>query len=88
MPYIEEGARRDILNFRNARTTGELNFEITSAILDFIIRVRAPLNKNGQPSYDDYNAVIGVLECAKMELYRRLVATYEDKKMQENGDVY
>jgi len=31
---------------------------------------------------------VGVLECAKMELYRRVAAPYEDKKKEENGDVY
>ena len=32
--------------------------------------------------------VLGVLECVKLELYRRVAAPYEDKKCQENGDVY
>jgi hypothetical protein len=27
------------------------------------------------------------LECCKLEIYRRLVAPYEDKKKEENGDV-
>lgn len=39
------------------------------------------------PNYAKYNELIGVLECAKMELYRRKVAPYEDKKIIENGDV-
>ena len=38
--------------------------------------------------YHDYNALIGVLECSKLELYRRAIADYEDKKREENGDVY
>jgi len=41
-----------------------------------------------KPSYSDYNALVGVLECAKLEFYRRAVAAYEDKKIKENGDVY
>lgn len=40
-----------------------------------------------EPSYREYNAAIGVLECAKLELYRKVVAPYEDKKAKENGDV-
>ena len=32
--------------------------------------------------------LIGVLECAKLELYRRVAAPYEDDKIDENGDVY
>lgn len=31
---------------------------------------------------------LGVLRCCQLELYRRMVAPYEDKKIQENGDVY
>jgi len=27
------------------------------------------------------------MECAKMEIYRRLVAPYEDRKIVQNGDV-
>jgi len=34
------------------------------------------------------NAIIGALECAKLELYRRVAAPYEDDKIAENGDVY
>jgi len=31
---------------------------------------------------------VGVLECAKLELYRRIAAPYEDEKIVETGDVY
>ena len=41
-----------------------------------------------QPGYRDINAAIGVLECAKLELYARVARPYEDKKCQKNGDVY
>jgi hypothetical protein len=30
---------------------------------------------------------MGVLESAKLELYRRKIAPYEDDKIAENGDV-
>jgi len=39
------------------------------------------------PKYRRYNKAIGVLECIKLEFYRRDVAPYEDKKIEENGDV-
>lgn len=32
--------------------------------------------------------VKAVLECAKLELYRRVVAPYEQQKLELNGDVY
>jgi len=57
---------------------GTLNYIITR-LCDFWLE---------DPNYEKYNAVIGVLECAKQELYRRQIAPYEDEKWQQNGDVY
>ena len=59
---------------------GELNYAITSIIDDWL--------KRKGVRYASINLAIGVLECAKLELYRRVAAPYEDKKMEENGDVY
>lgn len=39
-------------------------------------------------SYADINEAIGALECAKLELYRRIAVPYENRKLAENGDVY
>lgn len=79
MPYIAKEARTNLT--RQVPTTlGELNYAITTLCLDW-------LNDHKQ-SYENYNNVIGVLECAKLEMYRRGVAPYEDKKILENGDVY
>lgn len=58
---------------------GNLNYLITKLCLQRL---------GTQPRYVDFNEVIGVLECAKQELYRRMVAPYEDKKAKENGDVF
>lgn len=38
-------------------------------------------------SYSDHNSAVGMLECAKLEFYRRQTAPYEDEKIKENGDV-
>lgn len=59
------------------RTAGELNYIITKLLL-----ATDPYN------YNDYNTLIGVLECCKLEFYRRAVAVYEDTKIKKNGDVY
>lgn len=32
--------------------------------------------------------LLGAIEAAKLEFYRRVAAPYEDKKCMENGDVY
>ena len=39
-------------------------------------------------SYKTINDIVGALEGAKAEFQRRIVAPYEDKKRQINGDVY
>ena len=63
-----------------AQTAGELNYLLTLMVTDYIER----MGKN----YATLNEVVGVLECAKLELYRRVAAPYEDQKCDENGDVY
>lgn len=83
MPYINSERRKDIWNDRTLTdpiTAGELNYYITKTVDKYI-------KFNGK-YYQTFNEVIGVLECAKLELYRRVIALYEDQKKEENGDVY
>ena len=85
MPYIKQEDRHffdEKISFNNIaiQTPGELNYFL-SKIVDHYISAHG---KN----YNSINDVIGVLECTKLELYRRIVAPYEDSKMQQNGDVY
>ena len=61
---------------------GTLNYIITR-LCDYWCR-----DWQGESNYAKYNAVIGVLECVKQELYRRQIAPYEEVKCEENGDVY
>jgi len=44
------------------------------------------LKKNGM-SYTRANNLIGALECIKLEMYRRLLADYEDDAIKRNGDM-
>lgn len=60
---------------------GNFNYTISSIISKFIDRL-------GGPRYSHINDIVGVLECIKLELYRRVAAPYEDLKAEENGDVY
>jgi hypothetical protein len=46
------------------------------------------LQSRGDLRYAHINEAVGALECAKLELYRRVAAPYEDEKMKESGDVY
>jgi hypothetical protein len=79
MPYIP-GYRRDALApIVTPETAGELNYAFTAIALAYI-------HKEGL-TYQHVNDVIGALEGAKLELYRRLVVPYEDTKIQQNGDI-
>ena len=81
MPYIKQSDRYELWNYdeRKVSNPGELNYVITGVIHEY-------LTDNGE-SYQSYNDILGALEGAKLELYRRRVAPYEDKKITENGDV-
>jgi hypothetical protein len=78
MPYINK-ARRESITEDGPKTPGELNYIFTAIALDYIQRMTE--------SYQHYNDVIGALEGAKLELYRRQVSPYEDKAMAKNGDI-
>lgn len=43
--------------------------------------------KKDSTRFKTISSLIGEVECAKMEFYRRIVAPYEDIKINENGDV-
>jgi hypothetical protein len=86
VPYIPRNTRgafmvaiqRIALLVRIA-SAGEFNFIITRLLTAWL---------GEHPTYGRFNEAIGVLECAKLELYRRMVAPYEDGKAAINGDVY
>lgn len=85
MPYISPKVREDlkhklVYGGRSIQNVGELNYMITRMIDQYL--------KDNNLNYESINAVIGVLECAKLELYRRIAAPYEDIKIAQNGDVY
>lgn len=83
MPYIPKKDRPLVISFTGTEgpnTAGELNYCITSMILGF-------QDRKGL-SYQTINEIVGVLECAKQEYYRRVAVPYEQEKMEINGDVY
>ena len=82
MPYISKKMRKELPPYEFVATTpGELNFLVTRLCDDY-------LRQQGGISYTAVNTVVGALECAKMELYRRVAVPYEDSKIEANGDVY
>ena len=81
MPYISQERRSALLkNGHDMDGAGELNY-ILSRILNRYIEHRGM-------SYQTLNDIIGALEGAKLEFYRRVVAPYENDKIEQNGDVY
>ena len=79
MPYLTE-ADRQYADIYGPSTSGALNYLITKLCLAYVDKIGA--------RYDTFNAVIGALECAKLEIYRRAIAPYEDVKATINGDIY
>jgi len=89
MPYIEQKYRDEydpliealaiaVMN-SGIRIEGKLNYIITRLLHTTLGFFR---------SYASYSLIIATLEAVKQEYYRRVVAPYEDKKREENGDVY
>ena len=82
MPYIKKEIRKDFtpVKLLHALDSGELNYLFTVLIKNYI-------DFHGL-KYEHFNDVIGALEGAKLEFYRRIVVPYENNKIIDNGDVY
>lgn len=84
MPYITAESKRKLEMFNTSnhtyQTPGELNYFLTKECIRYI-------SQKGS-SYQTYNDVLGVLNAMSHEVYRRLIAPYEDQKCKENGDVF
>jgi hypothetical protein len=85
MPYIDQDARRRMDAGETPASAGELNYAVTRLVDAYLARAAADA---GRVRYAHLNEAVGVLECAKLELYRRVAAPYEDEKIAESGDVY
>ena len=81
MPYIKEDIRKVIdEGIKVPTTAGELNYKITKILMRY-------MSSKGI-KYQTFNDIMGALEGAKLEIYRRVIAPYEDTKAEQNGDVY
>ena len=84
MPYILQNQRPyftpSLPDNHKFSVPGELNFALTKIIQKYVKDVGA--------CYSTFNDIVGALECAKLEFVRRVVANYENQKINENGDVY
>lgn len=81
MPYVDVEARARLDAGGRPANAGELNYAVTRLVDQYLV-------ERGGLRYAHLNEVVGVLECAKLEVYRRLAAPYEDAKIRDSGDVY
>ena len=81
MPYLPYYKRHALDQVAYPTDAGDINYMISQIINKFIAY-------RGGLKYAVINEIVGALECAKLEMYRRLAAPYEDTKIDENGDVF
>jgi hypothetical protein len=97
MPYLADQDKKDLEFKDNYESIGRIEKltdyldnepidRLAGAInyLNFII-VRRWIDKNGK-KYFVFAAILGTLVCCIFEIYRRLVAPYEEEKIKSNGD--
>ncbi len=80
MPYLSPEAKELADKQGPLQGPGDLNYRITKLLIRYW--------QNSPRNYQSINDVVGAVEGAKLEFYRRLVAPYEDSKIKSNGDVY
>ena len=82
MPYIKQERRDTYRVFEGTQFQGpgDLNYVFTKVLNAYVEQYGL--------KYQVINDVVGALEGAKLEFYRRVAAPYEDGKIKENGDVY
>lgn len=78
MPYIPKHARDTVL-LHVPGNAGELNYAISQIVTEYI--------ELKTLSYQTINDIVGALEGAKLEFYRRVAIPYEDFKIKVNGDL-
>ena len=91
MPYIKQEQRPFIdllvnLFLSDGKVRGRLNYFIFKLCIEYI-----KSNKESYSEYADFlmdlETIRSELEMCKLEIYRRYIAPYENKKIKENGDV-
>lgn len=91
MPYLTQKAR---IKFDRERCENIIRYLTSLSIQDFAGHInyfvfkatKRWVEKNGK-KYFIFATIIGTMICCILEIYRRLVANYEDKAIKKNGDV-
>lgn len=77
MPYITQESRDNLVTAQNG---GDLNYSISTLCAQYI-------REHGL-RYKNISDVVGALEGAKQEFFRKVVDPYENLKEMQNGGVY
>jgi len=92
VPYIKQDHRKIIDEYIDELVdqAGKIDgFESGKAgIFNYIVTRLGIAFVGENVRYAKLNEIIGAMECAKLEFYRKLAAPYEDEKIADNGDVY
>ena len=93
MPYIVEEKRKELDGAIEVLRQALVKLEVDDASNNFEGNLNYTITKllsecYSSPSYREINDAIGMLECLKLEYYRKLAAPYEDQKEFENGSVH
>lgn len=83
MPYILPEKRKPIDDALiwvepHLKCAGDFNYAITRLVHLYLKQ---------KVSYARINEMVGMLDCCKMELYRKVAGPYEDEKIEQNGDM-
>lgn len=84
MPYIKQESRTKFLDIidqiPNINDVGELNYLLTKIALEY--------TRQKGLCYQTINDISGAFHNAYLEYYDRVVRSYEDSKIELNGDAY
>jgi len=86
MPYIKQNIRQELDSLideivTSIRSRSDIDGIVNYVITRIVVESFLPLN------YKSGSDMIKTLECSKLEIYRRLIASYECFKGDENGDL-
>lgn len=84
MPYVKGEVRERLDKWLDDRP---ITTDAGSITYIFYKIAMQEIQLNWGANYAAHALMYGVLETCKQELYRRLTAPYENKKLVENGDV-
>lgn len=96
MPYIKQ-SHRDLYENELSQLANKVlevltkekdGISLRAGHLNYIVTMLLKKIYPEKCRYSDYNEQVGVLESAKLELYRRRISKYENEKIDSEGDVY